>query len=317
MKTILNTIALLAITSFAGAQVTSGLVANYSFNNGNANDDAGGINGTVSGASLTSDRFGNPNKAYLFNGNAFINCGNPSAVASLTTAYSISAWFKRSSFTTQYEVIAAKWDYTSASEHMFMATNNNHLSWATPGPGNSGSSDTSNLLANTWVHAVITWSTGGQVRTYINGVLSGSIQLSSYTMNITTPVNFMIGAQAATTRNFNGSIDDVKIYNRVLSPSEVTQLYNEANPVSTVGLANETFKPMNAQVFPNPSTGDLTIKANQPQKLKLINLNGQLIEEMELKETNGYQYTLNGLKAGVYMLVSKSGTESKKIIVTN
>ena len=55
----------------------TGLLGSYPFN-GNANDASGnGNNGVVNGATLTADRFGNPNSAYLFNGiNAYIDIGN-------------------------------------------------------------------------------------------------------------------------------------------------------------------------------------------------------------------------------------------------
>ena len=65
--------ALLLAASSAFAQVpsyvpTNGLVGWWPFN-GNANDESGnGNNGTVNGATLTSDRFGNANKAFNFNG---------------------------------------------------------------------------------------------------------------------------------------------------------------------------------------------------------------------------------------------------------
>ena len=53
---------------------TNGLVGWWPFN-GNANDESGNNNnGTVNGATLTSDRFGNANKAYSFDGvNDFIS----------------------------------------------------------------------------------------------------------------------------------------------------------------------------------------------------------------------------------------------------
>ena len=53
---------------FAQINLDSGLVAHYPFN-GNANDESGnGNDGTVNGATLTTDRFGNANKAYSFDG---------------------------------------------------------------------------------------------------------------------------------------------------------------------------------------------------------------------------------------------------------
>ena len=54
---------------------TNGLVGWWPFN-GNANDESGnGNNGTVNGAILATDRFGNANSAFGFNG---VNCcGTP------------------------------------------------------------------------------------------------------------------------------------------------------------------------------------------------------------------------------------------------
>ncbi len=70
---------------------TGGLVAYYPFN-GNANDVSGnGYNGTVNGATLTTDRFGNPNSAYNFNGNFQSILTN--IVQTNINAYSVSVWF--------------------------------------------------------------------------------------------------------------------------------------------------------------------------------------------------------------------------------
>ncbi|MDP1746882.1 MAG: hypothetical protein Q8L90_15005, partial [Bacteroidota bacterium] len=60
----------LTLCGIANAQLTDSLVACYDFS-GNANDGTGnGYNGTVVNATLTADRFGNPNSAYNFNGTA-------------------------------------------------------------------------------------------------------------------------------------------------------------------------------------------------------------------------------------------------------
>ena len=53
------------------ATLTDGLVALYDFK-GDANDIIGGNDGTVTGATLTTDRFGNANSAYSFDGNDYI-----------------------------------------------------------------------------------------------------------------------------------------------------------------------------------------------------------------------------------------------------
>ena len=67
-------------------------IAYYPFN-GNANDAAGTINGTVNGASLTTNRFREPNTAYNFNGTGnHINLGNSTTLRP-TAALTVSAWF--------------------------------------------------------------------------------------------------------------------------------------------------------------------------------------------------------------------------------
>ena len=88
----------LGLTASLWAQVpsyvpTNGLVGWWPFN-GNANDESGnGNNGTVNGATLTTDRFGNADKAYSFDGvDDFINVGNPSGLFNNPYSYSQSAW---------------------------------------------------------------------------------------------------------------------------------------------------------------------------------------------------------------------------------
>jgi len=73
----------------------NGLVGWWPFN-GNANDESGnGNNGTVNGATLTSDRFGNSNMAYSFDGmNDNIEIiDNPSFSFFLNSSYSVNIWF--------------------------------------------------------------------------------------------------------------------------------------------------------------------------------------------------------------------------------
>ena len=73
---------------------TNGLVGYWPFN-GNANDVSGnGNNGTVNGATLTTDRFGNANSAYSFDGvDDFINKNNWSSLNG-NQDFSVNFWLK-------------------------------------------------------------------------------------------------------------------------------------------------------------------------------------------------------------------------------
>ncbi|MGB7569391.1 MAG: LamG-like jellyroll fold domain-containing protein [Chitinivibrionales bacterium] len=111
-KGIVGIIISLAMISVVFAQIpTDSLIAWYPFT-GNVNDSSGkGNNGTVTGATLTTDRFGNANSAYLFNGS-----GNMITLPILTKLNSsshvtINAWIKA----TTGGSILAHWISTSAN----------------------------------------------------------------------------------------------------------------------------------------------------------------------------------------------------------
>ena len=71
---------------------TNGLVAYYPFG-GNANDASGnGNHGTVYSATPTTDRCGNPNSAYNFNGNSYIKVPYSTSLNSHTNGLTISFW---------------------------------------------------------------------------------------------------------------------------------------------------------------------------------------------------------------------------------
>lgn len=83
----------LAVNGYSQSFLTNGLVAYFPFN-GNANDASGnGHNGTVYGATLTTNRFGNPNGAYYFDGSsAYITAPFTNTV--FTADFTASVWFK-------------------------------------------------------------------------------------------------------------------------------------------------------------------------------------------------------------------------------
>lgn len=73
------------------ADLSDGLVAYFPFN-GNANDTSGnGHDGTVFGATLTEDRFGNPDSAYNFDGDDYIDI--PFSPQIEPDIFSLSLWF--------------------------------------------------------------------------------------------------------------------------------------------------------------------------------------------------------------------------------
>ena len=93
---LLLTLALVAQLTFAQSLPSyvpaDGLVGYWPFN-GNANDESGnGNNGTVNGATLTADRFGNNGKAYNFNGSSNIQVPNSNSLQ-IGNEMTVSVWY--------------------------------------------------------------------------------------------------------------------------------------------------------------------------------------------------------------------------------
>lgn len=80
------------------------------------------------------------------------------------------------------------------------------------------------LEIDTWQHIAVTVTTLGNVTLYRNGFEVGTgLRASPF---VTNTEDLGIGAMAGGWRGFNGTIDEVRIYNRALSSSEIAALYN-------------------------------------------------------------------------------------------
>ncbi len=233
MKKLIFYSCLLLISISASAQVpgyvpTNGLEGFWPFN-GNANDVSGNNNnGFVSNAVLTADKSGIANSAYNFNGtNARIVTTN---APTLTGNYSISAWFNTQSLASWGTIVDCRPNAASGIgiEH------NSNLSFTTS-TGSSYNNTMSNfsIQTNTWLHVVVVYN-GTHKLIYINGVLDKTQLYSNLILSTTQP--FIFGDRGIMPSGpgnyFNGTLDDIGIWNRSLTQSEVTALYNQApNPV--------------------------------------------------------------------------------------
>jgi chitodextrinase len=200
----------------------SGLVAYYPFN-GNAKDESGkGNDGTVYGAISTTDRFGNPNSAYNFDGaDDYVRIPDSTGL-DITGDLTISAWIN--TFDIDIRGAATIFD------------NHNHVSpyagynlTIQPDGRVRFMSDGGNLYSNTpvntgeWKHVAVTLL-GTTATLFIDGKFesSGTVDVPS-----ANTVDQVIGASFAPYYFFEGIIDDVAIYNRALSESEIQELYSE------------------------------------------------------------------------------------------
>ena len=203
------------------SNLKAGLKAYYPFS-GNANDVSGNNNnGTVTGATLTTDRFGNANSAYGFNGSSFIDLGNIAGVGYSTTQdISMSFWINEGASGT---VISKYTNLDAPNSNFFMSKAASAAQLA----GNGTNSFTANNITDyRWTNYVFIASSGtNKSFLYRNGVLVATGTLNAN--NTLSATKIMLGKLMGSPSNFfTGKIDDVFIYNRVLSVSEIAQLSN-------------------------------------------------------------------------------------------
>lgn len=89
----------------------------------------------------------------------------------------------------------------------------------------SALSANSSIVLNKWSHVVVVRNSSNQVNFYINGVLSGTANQNSGTPSGSTVGSICESSSSA--NRFDGLIDDIKIYNTVLSSSSIIKLYNQ------------------------------------------------------------------------------------------
>ena len=226
-----------------------GMILDCPFN-GNANDYSGNNYNTVPyNVTLVNDRKGNPNSAYQFNGTSstiIINNNNP--IVNNTT-FTISAWVKmygigngtqnqnniftqRSNSTYGASTLGlnAEGAYASGTTRMGVRTNGNyfeHVSATRPS-------------YNTWSH-IVGLCDGVNLKLYIDGLHVGTTTFTQNGSSINTNIAHVeIGRHqfgGTIAASFNGVIDDVRIYDRVLSDEEIAYFYC---PVQTDIIENDT-----------------------------------------------------------------------------
>jgi len=255
---------LFATSSSSGSPpVTNGLVAEYDFT-GNANDSINGIHGTIFGATPTSDRFGRANNAYAFNGSSSYIEMPDNDVFSVTTtgAFSISSWIRPqgTSLDANGDLLFSHTDGSGYVYWMGKGVTGQH-EWAArmysadnteipnrknrtsfylfnpPGGLGAGSFVQETVVPGAWIHFLAVVDTSAMTITwYKNGVFRDQDSFAPGSSFPVTPANgtepFRIGTRAFESF-FAGAVDDIRVYNRVLSAAEAQALFNEPIPEPT------------------------------------------------------------------------------------
>lgn len=251
-------------SSISLAQIpTAGLVSYYPFN-GSANDaGSAGNNGTVNGATLTTDRFGATAKAYSFNGTAKITAADNQLPLG-NAARTVSMWINFSqrqillgggpnaAHTLKYGTEGATSQYYNIG---FWGNNLRVSNWSSPPDAEYSYYHP----IEEWFQLIVRLDTTGNLEYFINGA-------KVYESNVESWNTVSTGVLTLGEFVVNGKLDDIRIYNRKLCDVEITQLYEgEATPANinlTSGLV--AYYPFNGNSNDASGNGNNAAPINGP-----------------------------------------------------
>jgi len=239
MKKYITTIAFVAtllVPQFAHADILTGLVGWYTFDEGSgstAHDSSGNANtATVNGASWIAGKIGT--HALSFNGSGN-NVLTP--IYNLTNASGTISWWMNPSSAYNSGTVRAIWGQFVSSPYSemscqvysdnnwycgFSSTTDRRVTLAASG---------SNYIQGSWNFYTFTWTSTSSAL-YMNGSVIGTNGTAPNPSLVSS--DFTIGEQGyGYSTYFLGDIDDFRIYNRALSTSDIIQLYNYTAPVTS------------------------------------------------------------------------------------
>jgi hypothetical protein len=276
---LMTAIAILGFASTMLAQTvpsyvpTTGLVGWWPFN-GNANDESGnGNNGTPqNGASLTSDRYGFNNSAYNFDfiSNNLIRVPHQSSL-NLMSDFSISIWFKSNNAPTS----ANNYVFVSKHDNFLTCCGNNipyigFITWNASGhyqkpslayaqSGNFTFPESDTLITtNVWQHIVFV-NRNDTVKMYLDGGLIYNQYFSS-ALRASNTEDLLFGStnRGPALECMNGKLDDIGIWNRVLTQQEITNLFNGCQLSVSTQPINQSVNISNNAQFTTASSDPLS-----------------------------------------------------------
>ena len=287
----------------------NGLVAHYPFC-GNANDESGNENdGTVNGATLTSDRFGNPNSAYSFDGITSFVSGDASSFP--TGERTISFWYQTNSDQNNYWfsygggvcgtscLIYA--NTIDCSPSLISSQYSSHCCV------NYFENNYPSNISGGWHQIVFTSSPAGSEYFY-DGLPLSNLGVFIDNTNVLDK-EFYFGAMVETSglgvylnNYFEGKLDDITIHNRALDSAEIQQLYNlgqyditwsTGDTTSTITVQPTTTTTYSVTVSDGISScvDDVTVTVNDPQ----------VDAGVDVDVCNGNDITLSGTGADTYV----------------
>jgi Concanavalin A-like lectin/glucanases superfamily len=247
---------------FVSGASPAGLVAAYSFDEGSgatvADASGNGNTGAVNGAIWTNvGRFG---AALAFNGsNTWVTVNDANSL-DLSTGMTLEAWVYPTVPPSAWRTVIAKEGSGSVLAYFLHASSaplDEPAAGMTTANGEDAVGGGAVLPVNSWTHLAATYD-GSTLRLFVNGVEVDSLALSGAIVTTANPLR--IGGNGVWGEFFQGLIDEVRIYNRALSATEIRDDMNvpisqAPNPAPTTSGLSPASAPAGAPTFTLTVTG--------------------------------------------------------------
>jgi len=285
---------------------TGQLVAYYPFS-GNANDSSGNNNnGFAYGVTPVADRFGDPNSAYSFDGStSYIQVAN-NTLLNFQNTITLNFWMIAGYLYTreQYPISHGNW-----TNRWKVSITNNKIRWTVKTTTGVKDLDSETFVSLDSLYMVTCLYDGSDYEIYINGQLDA---FSSFSGTIlASPVNLTIGQDIPGdfNYNFNGVLDDIRIYNYGLPISKIESFYDLPVSVKQDQVPLIPVKSILYANYPNPFNPSTTISFSLNKRshitLDIYNPIGErvvrLLNEVLSPGSHQVKWNASNLPSGVYI----------------
>jgi hypothetical protein len=305
------------------------LVAFYPFS-GNTLDASGhGRNGTVTGGVVpAADRFGHPASAYAFDGTTGSIVVPNDTGLNFQYAVTVNAWVKPSAFygaREQYIISHGNWQNRWK---LSVTPGTNRLRWTVNSAGQAKDLDgASPLVLDSLINITARYD-GTDMEIYINGALDAFTPLSGLIHTTTYALTIAQDLPSDNQYDFNGVLDEIRLYNYGLTLSQISALYDV-----TAGAGPGAGTPLPTvfrlfQNYPNPFNPSTTITfavpgsaASRSLSLRVYDLLGREVATLANGTYHGGLYTVvwdgRSLSSGVYIcrLESEGASFVQKMVL--
>ena len=255
-------------------------IAQYNFDNTYSNILGNTPFNSATNTTFISDRNGQAQKALRLNG--YISNASIANLPTGNAARSVSIWaiIPTASIDTR---ICFYGSLSSNQSYGISVQSNNLLNF---GYANDLVAASSGFSGNVWAHIVTTFD-GTTARIYKNGIEVASGNKSTW--NTANNGLFYLGGSN------NIAVDDLKIYNRVLTQAEITSLYNNNSILSSQSYNSQNLK---ATIYPNPTSDNFTIEMeNEVKSVEVYSIQGQTV-----MISNSKNIDVSNLSKGMYLV---------------